>query len=422
MFKKVTLENGLRIITIPMAGVTTATILVMVDTGSNNETKEVNGISHFLEHMFFKGTQKRPIAKMIAEEVDNMGGYTNAFTSREHTGYYLKIPAHKINQALDLISDIFSNSLLDQQEAEKERGVILQEIKMISDDTARHIGEVFESLLYGDQPAGWEIAGNEETLGNIHAQNLQAYFASQYTVDNTFVVVAGNVNEEEVRGKVLKAFGDVRRGETRGRSEVLQDQKNPAVSVLYKKTDQTHFILGNRAFGVQDERRTPAWVLAHILGGSMASRLLEELREKHGLAYHVQTSFDGYTNYGSFSTYAGVEHGNFTRALLIIMNEYKKIREEKTSEQELSRAKESLKGHLALSLESSNAMAFYIGGEEVLTGRPMTPEEVFAKIGSVSAEDILVVSRQLLLKSSLNLAVIGPVEGKEEFAKLLESF
>src|SRR3990167_5445368 len=177
MFKKTALESGLRVITVPMKGVTTATILVMVDTGSNNETKEVNGISHFLEHMFFKGTQKRPIAKMIAEEIDNLGGYTNAFTSREHTGYYLKVPAQKFDAALDVISDIFSNSLLDQQETEKERGVILQELRMIHDDPQRHIGEVFESLLYGDQAAGWEIAGTTETLANIHAKNLQEYFA-----------------------------------------------------------------------------------------------------------------------------------------------------------------------------------------------------------------------------------------------------
>lgn len=422
MFKKITLENGLRVITIPMSGVTTATILVMVDTGSNNETKDINGISHFLEHMFFKGTKKRPTAKIIAEEIDNLGGYTNAFTSREHTGYYLKVPAQKFDQALDVISDIFSNSLLDQQETEKERGVILQELKMIHDDPQRHIGEIFESLLYRGQPAGWEIAGTPETLANIQSKNLQAYFASQYTADNTFVVVAGNIDEEGVREKVFRAFKDVRKEETRGRPQVLEGQTTPAVSILYKKTDQTHFILGNRAFGVQDPRRVSAWVLSHILGGSMASRLFEELREKHGLAYAVQTSFEGYTTYGSFSTYAGVEHENLVKAVLIILNEYRKIREEKISLNELIRSKESLKGHLALSLEASNAMAFYIGGEEVLTSKPMTPDEVFAKIDAVSIEDILNVAKAILRKETLNLSIIGPFEDQAEFEKLLKDF
>lgn len=422
MFTKITLENGLRLITIPMTGVTTVTILVMVDTGSNNETKDVNGISHFLEHMFFKGTKKRPTAKIIAEEVDNLGGYTNAFTSREHTGYYLKVPARKFDQALDIISDIFSNSLLDQQETEKERGVILQEVRMIHDDPQRHIAEVFETLLYDGQPAGWEIAGTPETLSNIHSKNLQEYFASQYTADNTFVVVAGNVKEEEVREKVSHAFQNARKKETRGRPPLSEIQTAPAVSVLYKKTDQTHFILGNRAFGVQDPRRPSAWVLSHILGGSMASRLFEELREKHGLAYAVQTSFEGYTTYGSFSTYAGVEHENLIKAILIVLNEYKKIREEKISQHELIRSKESLKGHLALSLEASNAMAFYIGGEEVLTGKPMTPDEVFAKIDAVSIDDIYNTAQDILKKESLNLSLIGPFENKEEFEKLLKDF
>lgn len=422
MFKKTTLENGLRVITIPMGGVTTVTILVMVDTGSNNEAKEINGISHFLEHMFFKGTKKRPTAKIIAEEIDNLGGYANAFTSREHTGYYLKVPAQKFDQALDVISDIFSNSLLDQQETEKERGVILQELRMIHDDPQRHIGEVFETLLYGDQPAGWEIAGTPETLANIHAKNLQEYFSSQYTADNTFVVVAGNINEGEVREKVFHAFRDARKEETRGRPKVAETQTLPGVSVLYKKTDQTHFILGNRAFGVDSPKRMSALVLGHILGGSMASRLFEELREKHGLAYVVQTSFEGYTAYGSFSTYAGVEHENLIKAILIVLNECKKLREEKISSHELSRSKESLKGHLALSLESSNAMAFYIGGEEVLTGKPMTPAEVFAKIDAVSIDDILLASQAILRKETLNLAIIGPHENKEEFAKLLGEF
>ncbi len=420
MFKKTTLENGLRVITIPMGGVTTVTILVMVDTGSNNETKDVNGISHFLEHMFFKGTKKRPTAKIIAEEVDNLGGYTNAFTSREHTGYYLKVPAQKFDQALDIISDIFSNSLLDQQETQKERGVILQELRMIHDDPQRHIGEVFESLLYQNQPAGWEIAGTPETLANIQSKNLQEYFGSQYTADNTFVVVAGNINEEEAAKKVSNAFKDVRKKETRGRPKLVENQTTPAVSALFKKTDQTHFILGNRAFGVQDPRRVSAWVLSHILGGSMASRLFEELREKHGLAYAVQTSFEGYTTYGSFSTYAGVEHENLVKAILIVLNEYKKLREEKISSHELTRSKESLKGHLALSLEASNAMAFYIGGEEVLTGKPMTPAEVFAKIDAVSIKEVLDVAQAILRKETLNLSIIGPFENKSEFEKLLK--
>lgn len=422
MFKKTTLQNGFRMLTVPMGGVTTVTILVMVDTGSNNETKNLNGISHFLEHMFFKGTSRRKTAKIIAEEVDTMGGYSNAFTSQESTGYYLKVPAHKFDQALDLIADIFSNSLLDQEEVEKERGVILQELRMIHDDPARHVGDVFEMLLYGDEPAGRETIGTPETLANIRAENLREYFTSQYTVDDTFIVVAGNIDEDDAMEKINNQFSRIRRGTTKKRPALDEHQEKPAVSIISKETDQTHFILGTRAFGVKNPGRMGANLAAHILGGSMASRLFEELREKLGLAYAVQASFEGHTTYGWFGTYAGVEHKNIERAISVILNEYKKIASEKVPASELSRAKESLKGHLALSLESSNARAFYIGGEEVLTGRPMTVEEAFAKIDAVTPESIYRVTQEIIHPAKLNLAMIGPFTDAGPFEDILRGF
>ena len=422
MFSKKTLENGLRIITVPMNGVTTVTILVMVDTGSNNETKELNGISHFLEHMFFKGTKKRLTANIIASEVDGMGGYSNAFTSREHTGYYLKVPAQKFDQALDLISDIFFNSLLDQQEVDKERGVIMQELRMIHDDPQRYIGEIFEDILYGDQPAGWDLIGTPETLKRIQSDDLRDYFSSQYTVEDTFVVVAGNVDEKEAIEKVKNAFSGIRKGETRKKPLVREEQVKPEVLIFFKETDQTHFILGNRAFGVHDPRRFPASLLAHILGGSMASRLFEEVREKRGLAYSINTFFDDYTTYGAMATYAGVEHENIEKTIPVILDEYKKIKEKPVPDEELLRAKESMKGHLALSLESSNALAFYFGGEEVSTGKPLTVEEIFSKIDAVTADEIQKTAQEIFKKESLNLAVIGPFKDKEKFERLLEEF
>lgn len=422
MFKKLKLENGLRVITVPMKGVTTVTILVMVDTGSNNETKELNGISHFLEHMFFKGTKKRPTTNIIASEVDGMGGYSNAFTSKEHTGYYLKVPAQKFDQALDLISDIFSNSILEQKEVDREKGVILQELRMYRDDPKKYVGDIFEDLLYGDQPAGWDIGGTPETLQRIQSYELRDYFSRQYTVEDTFVVVAGNVDEKEAVEKVKIAFNGIRKGEVKKRPLVEEKQEKPSVSIFYKETDQTHFILGNRAFGVHDPRRFSAFVLSHILGGSMASRLFEEVREKRGLAYAISAFFDDYTTYGALASYAGVEHGNADKTIPVILSEYKKIKESVVSDEELHRAKESLKGHLALSLESSNALAFYVGGEEVSTGKPLTVDEVFSKIDAVTADEIQKTAREIFKKESLNLAIIGPFKEKEKFEKLLDEF
>lgn len=421
MFKKTILSNNLRVITIPMQGVTTATILVMVNTGSNNETKEINGISHFLEHMFFKGTKRRPDTQMIAEEIDAMGGYSNAFTSREHTGYYLKVPAQKFEQALDLISDIFFNSLLKQSEVEKERGAILQELNMILDDPRRYIGYVFEKLLYGDQPAGWEIIGTPKTLAGLDAQKLREYFMKQYTVDDTFVVVSGNIDADGALASIAEKFGNMRTGETKGRPLVADQQQKPASSIFFKETDQTHIVLGARAFGVADNhKRFPAAILAHILGGSMASRIWSEVREKRGLAYAVMSSFDAYTTYGMFATYAGVEHKNAEEAIAIMCNEYAKIRDEGVRAEELARTKESMKGHTALSLEGSDDLAFYVGGEEVLTGKPMTPEEVYGKIDSVGAEEVQAVAREIFQPERLNLAVIGPFREKEKFDALFK--
>lgn len=425
MFKKVTLENGLRLITVPMGGVSTVTIVVMVDTGSNNESKDVSGISHFLEHMFFKGTEKRPKAKIIAEEIDRLGGYQNAFTGHEYTGYHLKVRAEKFAEALDIIADMFQRSLIDPAEVEKERGAILQEYRMIHDTPQRLIGYLYEELLYGDQPAGWEIAGTPETIQRLAADELRAYFRRQYARENTFIVVAGNLElaHPDAVSAVGAAFGEVRSGAPHPRPSVAEVQSAPRSSIRFKETDQTHLIIGGRAFGARDDgRRFAADVLAHVLGGSMASRLFEEIREKRGLAYAVSASFDGYTTYGSVAAYAGVEHGNLSKTVPLILQEYARIRDEAVPAEELRRAKESMKGRLAISLEASDDLAFFVGGEEVTTGKPMTAEEVFARIDAVTAPEIQAVAQRIFRPEGLNLAVIGPHRDTDAIARLIQDF
>lgn len=425
MFTKTTLPDGLRLITVPMDGVSTVTILVMVNTGSNNETREVNGSSHFLEHMFFKGTKRRPHAKIVAEEIDRLGAYSNAFTSHEHTGYHIKVRAEKFPEALDLIADVYSNSLVDPAEVEKERGAIIQEYRMIHDTPQRLIGYLFEELLYGDQPAGWEIAGTPERIQGLTADDLKSYFLRQYSRENTFVVLAGNLAAAGggAAGAVARAFGNVRSSQPHMRPPVMEEQSRPQIKIQIKETDQTHLILGVRAFGATEEQhRFTASVLAHLLGGSMASRLFEEIREKRGLAYAVATSFDEYTTYGSLATYAGVAHENVAKSISLILVEYQKIRDAAVPEAELARAKESLKGRLAISLEASDDLAFFVGGEEVMTGKPMTTEEVFARIDAVSAEEVQAVARRVFRPEGLNLAMIGPIRDQEPLSRLLADF
>jgi len=425
MFKKILLENGLRLITVPMGGVSTVTILVMVDTGSNNETKELSGISHFLEHMFFKGTTRRPGAKILAEELDRLGAYSNAFTSYEHTGYFIKVRAERFAEALDLIADIFQHSLLGEAEVEKERGVILQEYRMYRDDPQYLVDQTFRELLYGDQPAGREISGTPETIGRLGVNDLCDYFSRQYTRKNTFVVVAGNLEAAggDVSAAVAGAFGAIRSGEPQGRPPVVEPQTEPGVKLFTKDTDQTHLILGARAFGALEEgKRFPAVVLAHLLGGSMASRLFEEIREKRGLAYAVSTSFEDNTTYGTVATYAGVEHGNAVKVIPLVFAEYQRIRDEMVPDSELVRAKESLKGRLAISLESSNAFAFFVGGEEIETGKPMTTDEVFARIDAVTPREIQAVAGEVFQAERLNLAVVGPHPEPAVFGRILAEF
>ena len=425
MFKKVTLDSDLRLLTVPMDGVSTVTIVVMVDTGSNNESKDVSGISHFLEHMLFEGTEKRPKAKIIAEEIDRLGGYQNAFTDHEYTGCHLKVRAEKFVEALDIIADIFQRSLIDPAEVEKERGAILQEYRMIHDTPQRLIGYLYEELLYGDQPAGREIAGTPETISRLSADELRSYFQRQYARENTFVVVAGNLQlaHPDIASAVDSAFGEVRPGAFRPRPPVAEAQANPRTSIRFKETDQTHLLIGGRAFGVRDDgRRFAADVLAHVLGGSTASRLFEEIRDKRGLAYAVHASFDGYTTYGSIGTYAGVAHENLPKVVPLILREYARIRDETVPAEELLRAKESMKGRLAISLEASDDLAFFVGGEEVTTGTPMTMTEVFARIDAVTAPEIQAVAQRIFRPEGLNLALIGPHRDTDAVARFLHDF
>src|SRR3989338_15765 len=237
-------DSGLRLVTIPMPATRTATVLVLVGTGSKYETKQINGISHFLEHMMFKGTTKRPDKMDIARELDSIGAEYNAFTSKEYTGYYAKASAKKLDTTTDVVFDIFLNSKLREEDIAVEKGVIVEEINMYRDLPQRYVGELFEKLLYGDQPAGWEIAGEKEVVVGLKRDKFVDYFNSHYVAENTIVAVAGNVEPEEVKKKVENYFKTIRHGKTIGKLVVNEKQEKPELVVSYKKTDQTHFILG----------------------------------------------------------------------------------------------------------------------------------------------------------------------------------
>lgn len=410
----------MRLVVVPMESTRTATVLVMVKTGSKYETKEINGISHFLEHMMFKGTEKRPDKMDISRELDGIGASYNAFTGKEYTGYYAKASAAKLDTVLDVIFDIFLNSKLDQKEIDTEKGVIIEELNMYRDMPQRYVHDLVEMLLYGDQPAGWDIGGNKEVIMSLNRPQFVDYFNTHYIAGNTVVAVAGNVEPDEIKTKVENYFKNIRKGPTPTKPAVMENQSEPAVMLHEKKTDQTHFILAVRSFDQFDERRYALSVLATVVGGGMSSRLFEEVREKRGLAYYVGSSGEAYTDSGFFAVRAGVNNDKVHDALEVIMEVLRDVKKNGITEAELKRAKDQFEGGAVLALEHSDNVAQSYADSLLFHDKILTPEEELDKIKAVTAEQVLKVANDIFQDSRLNLALIGPFTKEDEFKKILK--
>jgi len=420
MYKKTTLKNGLRIITIPQKSTQAVTALVLVGTGSKYETKENNGISHFLEHMYFKGTKKRPTPLAVVETLDKIGGIYNAFTGEEYTGYFAKVAVSYTELALDWISDIYLNSLLPKKEIKKERGVIIEEINMYYDHPMFYIGILWNQLIYGDQPAGRPLFGTKENIIKMTQQELLNYMKNQYVASNTIVCLAGKIKEKEAISKVKKYFSKISTKKSKAKPSVIEKQNKPQILLQPKKTDQAHLALGVRAYNLFHPQKFAQEILGVILGGMMSSRLFIEVREKLGIAYYIKTNIDSNPDTGHLTTQAGVDNKNVERAISVILREYRKISQKRIPAKELKKAKEYIKGKTALELESSDAQAAFYAGQELLENKILTSEEIFKKIDKVSINDILKVAKDIFQPQKLNLALIGPFKDKEKFEKLLK--
>jgi len=420
MFKKTTLSNGLRIITVPQKGTQAVTVLVLVGTGSKYEKKEINGISHFIEHLFFKGTKKRPSPLAVVEPLDKIGGIYNAFTSEDYTGYFTKVAASYFDLALDWVSDIYLNSLLPEKEIKKERRVIIEEINMHCDHPMSYVGILWSKLLYGDQPAGWDVAGTKESVMKISRQNLISYMKNQYVAQNTIICAAGKINSSVTINKVKKYFSKINTTKPLKKSKVVERQTIPECLLHLRKTDQTHLCLGVRGYNLFHPQRFAQELLGIILGGMMSSRLFMEVRGKLGIAYYITTSVDSDPDTGYLVTQAGVDNEKIEKAISVILKEYKKVTQRKVPKDELKKAKDCIKGKTTLLLESSDAQASFYAGQELLEKKILTPEEIFAKIDKVAAEDILKVAKDIFQPKKLNLALIGPFKDKAKFQKLLK--
>ncbi|MFA6048034.1 MAG: pitrilysin family protein [Parcubacteria group bacterium] len=420
--KKTTLKNGLRLITIPMSGGTqTVTVIVMVGVGSRYEKDIEAGISHFIEHMFFKGTEKRPTTLDISTELDSVGGEFNAFTGKDRTAYYVKVDARHLDRALDVVADMYLNSKLEEKEINKERGTILQELNMYEDTPTANVGDTFENLMYGKNPLGREIIGYKYTLLKMKRKDLVDYMGRFYMANDTVITIAGKFNEKATIKKIKKYFGEMGKGEKPRIVKFKDTQKEPQVKIKFKKTDQTHFILGTRAYDIFSPHRFALSLLSIILGGNMSSRLFVEIREKRGLAYYVRSTVESHHDTGYLSVQAGVEHKNLDLAISTIVKEFKKMAKFGVSEKELQRAKDYVKGKTVMGMEESDEVAMFFAGQETMKKEIMTTEEIFKHFDRVKTSDILRVAKDIFKNNKYNLAVIGPHSNGGKFKKLLEN-
>jgi len=417
MFKKSILKNGLRIVLVPMKNSMATTFLVLVEAGSKYENKEINGISHFLEHMCFKGTKKRPSALAISSEMESLGAVYNAFTGQEVTGYYAKVSRDKIDNALDIVSDMYINPLLEEKEIQKEKGVIIEEINMYEDLPMRKVHENFMKLVYGDQPAGWAIAGKKEVVLAVNREKMISYRKDHYVPEATTIVVAGAFKEKEMLKKLDKIFGGLLRSDKSGKEKVVESQSKPKVALETKQSDQTHLVMGLRAFGMFDERKYALNVLCDILGGGMSSRLFQKVREELGAAYYVNCGSSLFTDHGLLAISAGVDNKKINIVIKAILGELDKIKNVLVSKTELDKSKNHICGSMMIGLETSDSLAEFYGEQELFKEKMLDPEQIIKKIRAVKAGDIKILAKDIIQNNKLNLAIIGPFQNISELEK-----
>ncbi len=419
--KQKTLKNGFKIISVNDSSAITATALVVVKTGSKYESRKENGLSHFLEHLFFKGTKNRPNALALSSELDSLGSEYNAFTGKEYTGYYVKVASGRLSNALDILADMLINPLFPKEEINREKGVVIEEIKMYEDNPLMHIEDVFETCLYGDTPAGWEVIGTRDNVLNFSHKMLFDYYKRQYGAKSMTLVLSGNIKNDDLK-VANKLFSKVFKNPWQDKEKVVDKQKEAKVKIIRQKIDQANLSLGVRAVPVDHPQEVAIKLLSFILGGSMSSRLFVSLRERRGLAYYVKTMFEQYSDSAYLTTQAGVPKNKLKEAIKVIVDEYKLISKLGVSKDELKRTKDMAIGRLKLRLEGSDDIANWYGKQAVSRKKLISPEEYIKKLKAVSLNEINKVAKEIFTKP-YNLAIIANIDPKNEneYIKLLNN-
>ncbi|HEY3920580.1 MAG TPA: pitrilysin family protein [Gaiellaceae bacterium] len=419
VFERRTLGNGLRVLTAPLDHAQSVACFVMLAAGSRYERAENRGIAHFAEHMFFKGTERRPSSRDLTSLVDGIGGEFNAFTSKEYTGYYVRCAGADRNTALDVLLDMLRHSKFDPEEIDREKGVILEEMNMYMDTPRDHIGAVYENLMFGDNPLGWEVLGTKETIKDSTRETFMSYLDEWYTADRMVIGVSGMVGKD-LDAMLEELLGDMKpNGSNKPAAAELDRPTGPRVSVFHKDADQAHLILGVPSFPIDHPDRYALQMLSAVLGGGMSSRLFIEVRERRGLAYYVHGINHSYTDAGSLFAQAGVDLKRIDEAITVIVEQFKRMADERVPDDEFEKVRSMVKGRFVLRTENPQGLIMYGLNREVLEGEALEPAELLKKIDAVKAEDVQRVAKNLIADDKLHLAVIGPFDDEERFSKLL---
>lgn len=418
MHEATTLPNGLRILSASMPHTRSVSVSFYVGAGSRYETRPVAGLSHFVEHMLFKGSSTRPTAKDISEAVDRVGGILNGGTDRETTVYYVKAARPHFDLALDLLVDMLRRPIMDPTELEKERKVIIEELAMVGDSPAQQVDVLLDELLWPDQPLGWDVAGTEETVAGLPESAVHDYFANQYVPNNVVLSVAGAITHDEVVRAVTEHMGDWAGGSPQTWHRAAPPCAGPRLNVAYKKTEQAHISLAVHGVSNSHPDRHAVDLLSVILGEGMSSRLFMELREVRSLCYDVHSFTSHYLDTGAFSVYAGVDPKRATDAVSAILEQLALTRAG-VPEDELIKAKELTKGRLLLRMEDTRAVSGWIGAQEMLTGHVRTVDEVVNAVEAVTVDDLRRVAGDLFQTDRLAMAVVGPFRSDRRFVHTL---
>ncbi len=412
------LPNGIRILTSAMPTVRSASISLYIGAGSRYERDEEAGLSHFLEHLLFKGSRKRPSAKEIAEAIDGVGGVMNGGTDRELTVYYVKVARPHLDLALDVLVDLVRNPLLDPSEFEKERRVVLEELAMVADSPQQLTDLLLDATLWPGQPLGRDVAGTPESVSALTPEMAAQYLGRQYVANNVVIGLAGDIDHQEMVDAIWAAMGDWEAG-TPSRWFPASDGGGPRCGLRYKKTEQAHIEVAVRGLPLSHPDRYALSFLSVILGEGMSSRLFMELRERRGLVYDIHSYVSHFQDTGAFTVYAGVDPQKAAETVQIILEEMARLRDQGPSSEELTKARELSKGRLLLRMEDTRAVSGWLGGQELLLGKVNSIDDAIAEMEAATLEDLQRLAQELLVEERLHLAVVGPYRSDKRFAPLL---